>query len=98
MFYIIVKNDINKHKSNILFHSNNLKDCKSKIFDFVEQNGYINRIINDRYIQSYKFNPGFMYNTKNLSYIYEILCNDYEKTTDNLSSKISKQNRLSKSR
>lgn len=77
--FIITKLDVNK---NIVFLVNDKtyeykENALSIIFGYIDdqqdQRAYINKIIDEQYIEVYIIEKGFLYNTKKLDHIYQIL-------------------------
>ncbi len=73
MSFIISKLDVKNLKTSIIYASDNEDDCKAKLLDLIQDNENINKIIENDYIKSFCLNKGFLYNTKSINNIYQIL-------------------------
>lgn len=83
--YILVKNDIEKHLVHYIDSYSNKDDALSNLFYKVKQDeNHTSRIVSDHMIHTYASKKGFIYNTKNLVFIYQVLkidppCNNKKK-------------------
>ncbi len=73
MSYIISKLEVAKMRTIIIYWSNNEDDCKAKLLDLIRKNSNINKVVENDYIMSYNVNKGYVYNSKTLESIYQIL-------------------------
>ncbi len=73
MSYIISKLDVRNLRMSILYSSDNESDCKAKLLDLIKANDNINKVIENDYIKSFSIDKGYLYNSKYLKGIYQIL-------------------------
>lgn len=77
MNYIITKLNIKKLLVQVINDVyNSEEDAFKYIMDMITENKdvyYVNKIKNNKLIEVYKINKGYMYNSKKLIYIYQIL-------------------------
>ena len=73
MSYIISRLDISTLRTHIIYSSNSEDNCKAQLLDLIQNNKNINKVIENDYIKSYTIHEGYLYNSKNLESIYQIL-------------------------
>lgn len=78
MKFIISKVDVRNFKCSVL----DITDTKSQAIyklhncycaDVDTAKVYVKRDGDDTYVEEYKFSPGYVYNSKNLAYVYRII-------------------------
>ena len=84
--YIITKLEIESMNTSILYSSMVEDDCKSKLLDIIQNTNNLNKLVQKDYILSYRMELGYIYNSKILENIYQVLKipddDDYEDDDD----------------
>lgn len=76
MLFVITKLDIQNQIVSIVGSYDSYKSALNELFDKIQnqdEQSYVNKINNKRYVKTYKILRGNLYDTKQLCFIYQIL-------------------------